>query len=679
MAAADLAAELDALKTELANSNAERDAALAREAALAEVLQTINSSPGDLATVFDAMLERALKLSETAHGLIWRWDGAFAHAASVCGDEDVVALIRQIGHHRPDPGSSLGQIIDGANLVCMADPTQQEAYRTSRQYRAFIDAGGIRTSLMVALRKDGVLLGALAVYRQEVRPFTEKQIAVLQNFAEQAVIAMENARLLTETREALEQQTATAEVLQVINSSPGDLAPVFEAILEKAHSLCGAALGSLGIFEGETWRAVVQRGYGEPLASRLRQGFRGSDPPWGRALLDGAPFVHVANLAQVDHPIGRANVAAGVHTLLLLPLRKHDALLGTISIARREVRPFSDKEIALLENFAAQAVTAMENARLLTETREALEQQTATAKVLQVINSSPGDLAPVFDAMLDKALQLCGAAFGNMTTWDGEYVHHVASRGASAELTKAQRRPFRPVPGSNAERILRGETVVSASDLREEEAYRVGAPGARVLVDLGGARSHASVALRKDGELLGAISIYRQEVRPFTDKQIALLQNFAAQAVIAMENARLLTETREALEQQTATAEVLQVINSSPGELAPVFDAILQKAGDLCGVAYGSLELYDGENFRAVATVGFSEAFAELLAKGYPAAEGLDTRTLVEGARYSHILDQAEIDTPMNRSAVELDNHHTLLCVPLRREGQLLGMIASAR
>ena len=658
---------------------AELHEAYEQQAAATEILEIINRSDGDIAPVFDAILEKAHSFCGADHGSLFLQDGEIFRAIASRGmPEAMTGPLREGVRANDSPLTR--PLMAGEPFVHVHDSALEK--HPNWIYRAMDVVSSHRTLLSIPLRKSGTLLGTIVAGRFEVRPFSDKQIALLQNFAAQAVIAMENARLLTETREALEQQTATAEVLQVINSSPGDRTPVFEAILEKARILCGAAHGSLSLYDGERFRAVAINTRSQELADRMRQGFLLSDFPHLKPLLDGARLVHVPDLAEIGHTYG-------ARTALFVPLRKDDTLLGLISTVRREIRPFSDKEIALVENFAAQAVIAMENARLLTETREALEQQTATAEVLQIINSSPGDLTPVFETILDKAHTLCGAAHGIMVIREGEGFRTVAVNAVDPAFVNAiwQLGPPPPMPpaGGLMARIIQGEQIVHIADFQADQFLQNASPQLRQVVEIGDIRTVLAVPLRKDGAVIGMITAFRQEVRPFTDKQIALFQNFAAQAVIAMENARLLTETREALEQQTATAEVLQVINSSPGDLAPVFDAILEKAHTLCGAAHGALVVRDGDNFRAVATRGMPGPFEEHMRRGFPLIRGGPTDRLMRGD-FVHILDlpAAAAESPpelarLQRQAAELAGTRTLLIVPLCKDGILLGYIAGYR
>jgi GAF domain-containing protein len=656
--------------------------ALEQQTATAEVLQVINSSPGDLVPVFDAMLEKAMRLCEAAFGVLWAYEGNGYRAAAVRGAPlAFVEFLRQPLLPHYDPGSGLERALRGEDLVVNDDMATEEIYRHGDPLRrAIVDLGGARSHVLVALRKDETLLGAITIYRQEVRPFSDKQIALLQNFAAQAVIAMENARLITETREALEQQTATAEVLQVINSSPGDVQPTFDAIAASATRLCEAASGAVFRFDGSQSHLAAHYNCSPAELDALRATYplgpsRGSVT--GRAILTRA-VAHVADIATDPDYALPSIVQSGMHAHLSVPMLLDGDPVGAITVARREAKPFSEAQIELLRTFAAQAVIAMENARLITETREALEQQTATAEVLQVINSSPGDLAPVFDAMLEKAMRLCRIALGALELHENGKFRAVAVRGVSGPLAELLRQPFEPPPESPLARLIAGEKIVQITDMSELARLRPDDPRAQAGAQYG-LHTALFVPLRKDAELLGQIVAFRQEERPFSEKEIALLQNFAAQAVIAMENARLLTETREALEQQTATAEVLQVINSSPGDLAPVFDIILEKAHRLCGIALGSLELYDGERFRSVAEHGLSDSFASQLRQGYRASDSPATQPLLAGNRFTHIADAAQVDFPIFRSAAELEGIRTVLFVPLRRDDALLGMIASAR
>ena len=650
--------------------------ALEQQTATAEVLQVINSSPGDLAPVFDAMLEKAMRLCEAAFGMFWTYDGVRFEAAALRGVPAAFAeFLREPlrAFHRE---TGLGRMLRGERVTIHVDMAAEEAYRAGDPLRrAIVDLGGAHSAATVALRKDDTLLGAFTVFRQEVRPFTDKQIALLQNFAAQAVIAMENARLLTETREALEQQTATAEVLQVINSSPGDVQPTFDAIAASATRLCEAASGVVFQFDGSQSHLAAHYNCSPAELDALQATYphapsRGSVT--GRAILTRA-VAFVADIASDPEYALPSIVQSGMHAHLSVPMLLDGDPVGAITVSRREAKPFSEAQIELLRTFAAQAVIAMENARLLTETREALELQTATAEVLQVINSSPGDLAPVFDAMLEKAHSLCGVARGSLELYDGKNFRAAATHGLADSFAEQLRQGY-PASANPATRpLIEGQPFTHILDRSQHEF-----PFARSALDTGPAGTLLCVPLRRDEKLLGMIASARQEVRPFSDKQIALLQNFAAQAVIAMENARLITETREALEQQTATAEVLQVINSSPGDLAPVFDAMLDKATRLCDAHSGFLWTYDGERFGAAAMRGLPPRFAEFLRE--PRVPGPDTgiSRLARGEPLVHFTDLAESDSyeagdELHRASVDLGGFRTILIVPLRKDDTLLG------
>ena len=411
---------------------------------------------------------------------------------------------------------------------------------------------------------------------------------MVETFADQAAIAIENARLFEaeqqrtrELTESLEQQTATSDVLQVISSSPGDLEPVFAAMLEKAIRICGAEFGSLNLCEQDQFLVTAVQGVQPSVKEKLEGSLLRMAPNTVLGRLSRTrEAVHLADALAAsgffETPTGFEGPflvhEAGARTLLGVPMLKEGELLGGILIFRQEVRPFTDKQIELVQNFAAQAVIAIENARLLNELRqrtsdltEALEQQTATSEVLQTISSSPGDLEPVFASMLRSAARICDANFGNIFRWDGEVLHLAATYNTPPAFFQLRSRsPLHPNPDNPLGRLVATKAVVHIANLAADPLYTEKLdPNVVAAVELGGIRTFVAVPMLKEDELIGAIIVYRQEVRPFTDKQIELVKNFAAQAVIAIENTRLLNELRESLQQQTATADVLKVISRS--------------------------------------------------------------------------------------------------------------------
>ena len=403
--------------------------------------------------------------------------------------------------------------------------------------------------------KEGELVGAIVIYRQEVRPFTEKQIELVKNFAAQAVIAIENTRLLSELRKLLQRQTATADVLKVISRSPGELEPVFGAMLENAVRLCEASFGNLLLYENESFRNVALHNAPQAWAAEQR---RNPIAPRRSAhflyrVVDTKQVIHIADIAaeNPDEPIARI---AAARTLLIVPMLKENDLIGAIAIYRLEVRPFSNKQTELVQNFADQAVIAIENTRLLGELRESLQQQTATADVLKVISRSTFDLQTVLNALVESAARLCEADSAAIHRPVGNSYPYVASCGLSPEYDKYMReRPIVPGRGTVLGRAVTELKPIQVTDVEADPEYTL-IEGRRI----GQFRTVLGVPLLREGVPIGVIMLTRNAVRPFTDKQIGLVTTFADQAAIAIENVRLFESVEARTRELAASLENLR-------------------------------------------------------------------------------------------------------------------------
>jgi GAF domain-containing protein len=563
----------------------------------------------------------------------------------------------------------------------------------------------------VPLLRGGVPIGAITAFRTEVRPFSEAQVALLQTFADQAVIAIENVRLFTELQEknqaltqahaqvseALEQQTATSEILRVISSSPTDVQPVFTAMAASAARLCEARDATILRVDGDVLRLVAHEGSIAPDAVLpLTEG------TIGRRVIREQRAIHVADMQAAethDYPISSEFARnRGFRTILSVPLLHGGQVIGLIAIRRAEVRPFTDRQVDLVRTFADQAVIAIENVRLFTELQqkndaltqaharvtESLEQQTATSEIQRVIASSPTDVQPVLEAVVQNASRLCGTSNVSLYRVEGSLMRKVAEHGLSlTSLSVGETRPIKRTTVSG--RAILDGTTIHLPDHQSTDAARE-YPDARRDT---GIRTTIGAPLLREGVAIGVFTAYRTEPRPFTEREIALLQTFADQAAIAIENVRLFNELEarnldltEALDQQTATSEILRVISSSPTTIQAVFDTIANSAIRLFGACSAGVYQFDGELIDVVAMRGGSQDSAEYLRRRYPMRPTATTPSVAARAVFEnavqHVPDVDESDCQI-LAVGRARGYRAALAVPMLRNGESIGSIAVTR
>ncbi len=660
----------------------ETQEALERQTATAEILRVISNSPTDATPVFDAIAEHARVLCGALMGFTTRFDGELLHVIGYHGTSaQAEAAMRAAFPVKPSPGTLNGRCILERVPVQIPDLQLDPAY----QVKNVVQAGGWRSGLAIPMIQGSKAIGVIGVGRAEPGEFPQKMVTLLQTFADQAVIAIENVRLFNETQEALEQQTATAEVLRVISASPTSVQPVFEAICTSAMSLFDG-LNVVFILVRPDGLMHVEAVAGELLSvqgANIRSLFPvplDTTTLMGRTMLEkrvlSVPDVQAVGMPARARELGQA---FGYHSIMAAPMLRDGQPIGAIGVIRAEAGGFAPKQQALLGTFADQAVIAIENVRLFNETKEALERQTATAEVLQVISGSMADAKPVFERILVCTEELFDAdIMGVYLVGDDGMVHQGALRGMYVDRLT----PLFPIAlegSATAQAIARGH-VVSYPDVLHGADVPQGLR--RLAQGLGVNYALAQAPMMWEGRGIGAINVARVDMRPFTEKESALLETFARQAVIAIQNARLFNETQEALGRQTATADILRVISGSPNNVQPVFEAIVGTAVRLLDCDMAFVLRRDGNIISIAAGASKGGPLADLgPASSFPVdpSANFPSRTIVDKTML-HLPDWSAIELPEHERIIRATfGVNATLFLPLLREAECIGLLSLAR
>jgi GAF domain-containing protein len=674
-----------------------------RQTATSEILRSISASPTDYDPVFDTILENATRLCGAPLGILYLLrDGQLQLVADAGSRPEFIERLRENPRSLDDLFALSSRTAKTQETIQIEDLIEEAQHVDDPSRLAGLELGRVRTAIGVPMLKGRETVGVIALYRQEVKPFADDEIELVRTFADQAAIAIENVHQFqavqsrtADLTKSLERQTATSEILRAISQSPTDYPPVFDTILENATRLCDAPLGQLYLIRDGGVHLVAHRGSRPEYLEFSRNNVRPANRKSGnlgkalaerRAIQSGDPREE-SLYSDGDKWRVAAVELEGIRAGITVPLLKGGESVGAMVLYRREVRPFEAQQVSLVETFADQAVIAIENVRLFqalegrtADLRKSLDRQTATSEILRSISQSPTDYTPVFQTILDNAVRLCGAPFGMLFLLRDGHLHVVADVGARPEFVAYLR--GNPWPMDHPSAVLSQaarERMPKQNTDQMDETYRSGDPLRAAAVELGGIRTLLGVPMLKGDETVGIIALYRQEVNTFEDDDIELVTTFADQAVIAIENVRLFNETGEALERQTATADILKAISSSPTDVQPVFDAIASSAQKLCDATISCVFRFDGKQIQFVAHHGWTPEGLEIYRQAYPltpAEDKLLSRVLLEGEVVNVADIVAQFRAPIGQAE---HGHRSCLAVPILREGVAIGAIVVGR